>query len=220
MKIQEKDWERMSDLVLSGKDGGGTASIMKNKNKAIARFICGVKLYGSKIKFNTTYNDYTYTHFNEFAKKAIELGATPEEIQKAFDETIVPTKYLDNIKNLSSKKLDNPFVGDIIKKILDAGFEINHLPHNGYALTDLGREAMERNGCKWTIGYKMELTKDDKKIKFYFDAITDEGDGPCSYVFDTDNSSQEFDDHLSWEKLGKLKFISKIKDVLSIETAI
>ena len=52
------------------------------------------------------------------------------------------------------------------------------------ALTWEGREAMERNGRKWTIGYKSVISGDGIELPFEFDAITDEGGGPTYYVID------------------------------------
>lgn len=41
---------------------------------------------------------------------------------------------------------------------------------------------MARNGRKWTIGYKAEINLGNKTVQLDFDAITDEGGGPTSYI--------------------------------------
>jgi hypothetical protein len=211
-KIEDKDWSRMLDLVASGNDGGTASQLIKDKRKAIARFICGVKLEQSCLNYNSQWKEY-YGYFSDFGNKALKLGATPEEIQMAFDLVEVPEKYLQQLKSLAGKKLNNRFVGSIVKKILDENYDINFLPHNGNAITMEGRDAMRRNGRKWTIGYKTEITKGDKKVALVFDAITDEGDGPCSYLIDN-SSDKIFDSMNFWQPIGKLEFTKKILETL------
>ena len=212
MKISNKDWDRMSDLVLSGKDGAGTAKIIKDKNKAIARFVAGVQLSEKYICYDEQWKEFRGV-FCEFGEKALDLGATVEEIQSVFDENEVPSSYKEKLGNFSTKKLQNRFVGDLSRKILKAGFDINYLPHNGFAITMTGKEAMERNGRKWTIGYKTEIDLGTKKVKLTFDAITDEGNGPTSYLIASNESDELFAD-CGYGVAGKLQFINKVMEKL------
>ena len=170
-EIQSKDWDRMLDLVLAGKDGSGAARSIKDKNKAIARYVAGIKLSSSY-----------WGEFDSFYDKAIELGATKTEIDLVIANTVIPDNVAEKYKSLKNKKLNNRFVGVISKEVLKMGFDIDFLPYGGNAFTNEGRDAMRRNGRKWTIGYKTEISINDKKIDFVFDAITDEGSGPTSYV--------------------------------------
>jgi hypothetical protein len=215
MKITDKDWIRMSDLVLSGKGGEGTAKIIKNKDKAIARFVAGLKLDGVNLNYNENWKEFCGS-FSEFGNKAIELGATIEEIQGTFGENEVPQKYKEKLALLGdrTKKLSDRFVGDLTRRILAAGFDINYLPHNGYAITFVGKDAMERNGRKWTIGYKAEISKGSKKVELIFDAITDEGDGPTSYFVATGESTSIFNNLRGYEPVGKNKFIANVMENL------
>ena len=213
MKITDKEWGRMTDLVLTGNDGVGTAKILKNKDKAIARFVAGLKLENDTLNYNESWKEYRGA-FSEFGNKAIELGATIEEIKDTFCENVIPVEFTEKLKKLAGKKLTNRFVGDLSKKILDGGFDINFLPHNGYAMTLEGKDAMDRNGRKWTIGYKTEISLGETKVNFAFDAITDEGDGPTSYVLDHSNSSNLFENFPHFERLGKNKFQSKVMESL------
>jgi len=209
-EVQSKDWTRMMDLVLADKDGASTAAKLKDKDKAIARYIAGTKLkYSNDVKWD--WND-----FEAFGNKAIELGATKEELETFLSNTEIPTKVYDKYKSLKNKKLDNRFVGEISKKLIKMGYDIKFLPHNGNAITGEGRYAMERNGRKWTIGYKTELTKDNEKFSLVFDAITDEGDGPTSYVIDElknlntgENLNPGYND-----VLGQRKFIAELEKAL------
>lgn len=206
-RVSDKDWERMLDLVLTNKDGDGVAATINDKDKAIARFVAGNKLSGNNIKWE---GSYWSGEFRAFGDKAIRLGATPEEIQNVFDTTEVPQKYSDKQSSLGSsdKKLDNRFVGSIAKFILALGHDISFLKTNGNAITRAGVEAMSRNGIKWTIGYRAEVTlSNGKKVNLIFDAITDEGDGPTKYITD---QSTDIAKHM-YTPVGKREFLEKIK---------
>jgi hypothetical protein len=167
--IQAKDWDRMMDLILAGKDSGKVAGVIKDKDKAIARYVAGVKL-DPKSRFRDLYD------------KAIELGATAAEIEALVASTSIPTEVEERYTLLKSKRLSSRFVSPISREVLKMGFDIEYLPYNGNALTSAGKDAMRRNGRKWTIGYKTEITAADKKIGFTFDAITDEGGGTTFYA--------------------------------------
>jgi len=204
-KVSDKDWKRMADLIISKKDGENVAKVIKDKNKAIVRFVAGLKLLNKDIFF---YNNQYYSGpFSDFGKKALELGATSEEIQDIFDKTDIPEKYSQLIN-------DNPQKGSkgfLTKFILDLGYKIKYLPHNGYALTSEGKDAMRRNGRKWTMGYKTEIDLGNKKVKFAFDDVTDEGNGPSYYIMCRDHNYSDFFDADEWEKLGKMKFLEMLK---------
>lgn len=210
--VQDKDWERMIDLHLAGKDG--KPSVITDKKKAIARFVAGLKITGEKPSFS--YGDWDNIYGN-FGNRAKELGATKEEIQKVFDETELPAKFTEKIEQKSSKKLDNRFVGSLVKKILDAGHDITFEKTNGNALTHVGMYAMERNGRKWTIGYKAEVTlANGKKAKLAFDAITDEAIDytPTTYVL-AHGSDPIFDGASRFSAEGINKFSEAIMSGLN-----
>jgi hypothetical protein len=210
--IASKDWDRMLDLVMKGDDGETAAKLIKDKNKAIARFITGLKLSNTQLKISDSGKYYSGS-YSALGNKALELGATPEEIKTMYDATEVPVSYVEKMAKLGGKKLNNRFVGAISKAIIDLGLDITYLPHNGYAITHEGKDAMSRNGRKWTIGYKTEIDLGDKKVKLTFDAITDEGDGPTYYV--VDRSSDAMFNSLSMDKLGKNDFISGLRTILN-----
>lgn len=212
--VDSKDWDRMLDLVAKGNTNGETvAKLIKDKNKAMARFVAGLKLNNSPLEYkDSTYSPYGYSSFARLGELAIELGATPEEIQNLYNSTEVPAKYIEKLTKLAGKKLDNRFVGVISKTILDAGFDITYLPHNGNASTYDGKDAMSRSGRKWTIGYKSEISKGTNKYVFVFDAITDEGDGPTYYI--ADQSSDGIFTNLKYNVLGKNEFIARLKEAL------
>ena len=64
--ITDKDWERMLDLILT-KDTSGSkvASSIKDKKKAIARFVCGIKLKNSKLDYDTRLSKYSGPKFHD-----------------------------------------------------------------------------------------------------------------------------------------------------------
>lgn len=215
VKVAPKDWDRMMDLVLKGDtDGDKVAKLIKDKNKAMARFVAGLKLDNSPLRYeNSRWSPYGYLPFATLGKLALDLGATPEEIQDLYDRTEVPTSTIEKMNKRAGKKLDNRFVGVISKAVIDAGGDIEYLPHNGNAMTREGKDAMSRSGRKWTIGYKTIITINKNKYNFAVDAITDEGDGPTFYILNDFGSSIEFEP-LFYKVYGKNEFISKLKEIL------
>lgn len=210
--VSDKDWERMLSLVVTQKDGAGVAQTITDKKKAIARFVAGSKLNGDNIKYETSsWKPFGYVMFADFGKRALDLGATPAEIQAAFDSTEVPAKYAEKLNTLSSKdkKLTSIGAGKISKFILDSGFDVKFLPTNGNALTHTGMDAMQRNGRKWTIGYKAEVDLGNKKVMLVWDAITDEGDGVCMYV--VSNTSQLISSTAYKGVIGLREFLTDLK---------
>ncbi len=206
--VSPKDWDRMTKLYQTSGNYGDyehIAKSIKDKKKAIARFVAGLKLAASNsLHYDESRNRFT-GEFKEFGNRALQLGATVEEIQTVFDNAVVPGENDNKTSGeyIKAKKLDNRFVGTISRAILDAGYDINYIRTNGNAITQTGRDAMN-NGRKWTIGYKAEILKDGVKVMdLVFDAITDEGDGPTSYVFNHE-----------WRKIGKLELIKTILNKL------
>ena len=194
--VQSKDWDRMMDLILAGKDGDNIARIIKDKDKAVARYIAGIKLNPRG-------------GFHAFYDKAIELGATTAEIDSLIANTTVPQEVDEKYRLLKNKKLSNSFVSAISREVLKLGFDIDYLPHNGNALTSEGKYAMSRNGRKWTIGYKTEIITANRKISFIFDAITDEGGGTTYY------SIHSFDNvHGAMRVMGQRELLTWLRDRL------
>ena len=213
-KMTNKDLDRMLDLVVKGGDGETVAKLIKDKDKAIARFVAGLKLENSPLVYDpeNRHNPYGGSSFSELGKRAIQLGATPEEIQDLYDKTTVPPGYFDKMELLGGKKLDNRFVGPISKAVIDAGYDIIFQSHNGNAITQEGKWAMRRSGRKWTIGYKTLIDLGEKQVPFALDVITDEGGGSSLYV--ASSSSDSMFTPLTYVALGRNEFISKLKKIL------
>lgn len=214
-RVDNKDWERMLELVLKRNDGKGVAATITNKDKAIARYVAGLKLNGDSINISQSGN-YYYGDFSAFAERARELGATAEEIQTVFDQTTVPPQYADKLKNLSSKGLSS-YAGPISKLILDMGLDIKFTKSGGNALTMTGKDAMSRNGRNWTMGYVAEVTlQNGTVIPFSFDAVTDEGGTrPTLYITDRlGNISGSYD-----QPVGIREYLTRVKAALEKEIA-
>ena len=211
-KIESKDWDRMISLQLKGDDGSKVAKAIKDKNKAMARFVAGLKVTNSELDYKIGFGYLGL--FSSLGDKAIELGATSEEIKDLFNQTETPQSAIEKITKLEGKKLNNRFVGAVSKAILDTGSDIKYLPHNGYAITRDGKDAMRGNGRKWTIGYKTEVDVKGKKLVFDFDAITDEG-GSSTYYIVSQISDKIFKD-LMYKVVGIKEFSTKLKEVLSV----
>lgn len=213
--VSPKDWDRMLDLVLKGDDGDTAAKLIKDKNKAIARFVAGLKLSNDPFYYDGSdrWSPFGRVHFVELGKKALQMGATGEEIQSVYDATEVPQSVIEKQTQRAGKKLRDRFVGSLSKAILDAGGDITFLPHNGYAITGEGKDAMDRNGRKWTIGYKSEVDLGNgKKLPFNFDAITDEGGGGSSYVVDY-SSAPVFKP--GWNRVGIQFLIGVVRNAIA-----
>jgi len=213
--VEDKDWDRMADLFLNEKSPVKVANAITDKRKAIARFVAGSKIANDTLEYRDSWKQYSNT-FSAFGNRALELGATKEEIEEAFNNAEIPDKIEEKVKKLADKKLNNRFIGSLSKKVLDAGYDINFEKTNGYAITRAGKDAMSRNGRKWTIGYKSEIDLGNgKKVKLVIDAITDEGDGPTSYIVDTSGSDSIFNHLGSWEGIGITKLTSDVLTALS-----
>lgn len=214
-KIGTKDWDRMIDLIVADKDGKDVAAKIKDKNKAIARFIAGVKLSKDEL---TMHGDYYNCDFDDFGNQALRLGATNDEIQAEFDKVEIPPSVKEKFINLMSKdkQMSNRFLGKINKKILASGFDIKYDGRGAAPLTNDGKEAMSRNGRKWTIGYKAIISRDGKEYIFNFDAITDEGDGPTYYVV-SNTSDKIFDDLYNYPE-GVNRFMTQLVKALEYTT--
>lgn len=211
-RIEDKDWERMLDLVLTDKSGEGVANTIKDKNKAIARFIAGTKLKGEKVIFDSIYRN----EFASFAEKALYLGATKDEIKEYFEQTEIPAKFEEKLTQNSSK-FNSSYTTEIVKVVLKMGHDIE-ISKGGNAMTQAGRHAMSYNGRNWTIGYKSIIKVGDKELVFNFDAITDEGSTrPTLYVLES-SSDEVFKENVKTYKNYGIREFLKIL-IYGIKTA-
>lgn len=211
VKISDKDWSRMVDLVVKDDDGEKVVKTLKDKNKAIARYVTGLKLIGKTPKYDESWG-YTGP-FSDFADKAIELGGTHDEILDAFNSiNDVPEKWSEKLHKLKDKGLKSRYTSVIAKTILDMGFDFE-ISKGGYARTWAGKDAMEQNGRKWTIGYKAVVIDNNNHYDFVFDAITCEGGGATLYFVSSNESNPIFRD--IYGSMGIRDFKDRITKVLN-----
>ena len=84
IEVASKDWDRMQTLINKNSDGAGVAKTIKDKTKAIDRYIAGLKLSGTEL------NKPPFEgKFADFGNRALELGATYADIKKVYDQTDV-----------------------------------------------------------------------------------------------------------------------------------
>ena len=101
--ITPKDWDRMLDLIVSGKDDSVVAKLINKKDKAIARFVAGLKLIDFPFPSDKDLRGNVFnSEFSDLGNKAILLGATVDEIKDVFDKTILPQKYIAKLNNLKN----------------------------------------------------------------------------------------------------------------------
>jgi hypothetical protein len=178
LEAEEKDWLRMADLYLNDKSGANVAKSIKDKKKAISRYVTGLKIAGDNFPEE---EKYIYKNsFEDFYSRAKALGATYDEVKLEFDKLgNIPENILTKISIFAAKSFGSWVTGDLAKAVYNAGFDMK-FDKGGNAMTYLGKEAMASNGAKWTIGYTASIVikhkdKPNSMIEFKFDAITDEG---------------------------------------------
>jgi hypothetical protein len=86
------DWFRMSNLASKADDGSSIAKVITNKNKAMARFVAGLKLSNSPLEYSDKQKEYT-GNFSALGNLAIKLGSTPDEIAVLYNKTEFPQAY-------------------------------------------------------------------------------------------------------------------------------
>ena len=84
-KVELKDWERVIQLISTDKSPDSQAKSIKDKNKAMQRYVAFLKVKETTPKY-TSYGSVS-GEGHEFGDRALELGASKEEIQDLFDNT-------------------------------------------------------------------------------------------------------------------------------------
>lgn len=101
LTVEDKDWNRMYDLIVDGKDGAGVARSIKSKEKAVARYVAAMRLLSrnpADYYEDDTYNKYFKGDFADFANKALDLGATYDDIYSVWDNCPAPVDLIEKIK--------------------------------------------------------------------------------------------------------------------------
>jgi hypothetical protein len=136
----------MIDLFALGKDGESVANKIKDKTKAMNRFVAGLRITNSKLDYVQSIKKY-YGAFNEFGNRALELGATVEEIELLYNETSVPSNITAKLDTYIKSNVNKGFLSSLIKTLIDEGFGVI-CTKGGNATTSAGKEVMRTNGRK------------------------------------------------------------------------
>lgn len=95
--IENKDWSRMYDLIVDGKDGAGIAHSITNSKKALARYVAALRILS--IDPRTKWDGSKFSgEFADFGNKAIELGESFDKICDVYDSTPVPESLIQQTK--------------------------------------------------------------------------------------------------------------------------
>ena len=86
-EVTSKDIERMKSLINKNSDGVGVAKTIKDKTKAIDRYVAGLKLTETELIKRELFKGSFRGVFMAFGNRALELGATYDEIKSAYDHT-------------------------------------------------------------------------------------------------------------------------------------
>ena len=181
--ITIKDWERMQDLIDRERDGRDVADKIKNKAKAVARYVAGMKLIGRDVAVES--GRIPYSDFRAFGYKALELGATIEDIQSTFEAAAVPEDFADTHVTKDSYK---GFTGSL-RRFIDQmcakyGLESSLQSVSGTGIwSGITAESYYRNGRVWPLSYKLTFKNDFESVQYSIVVVTNEGGGNCGYDF-------------------------------------
>ena len=177
-----KDWERMQDLIDRNKDGEDVAAKIKNKAKAVARYVAGVKLMG---RVAVESGRLPYSDFRAFGLRALELGATIEDIQSTFEAAAVPEDFAE------THITKDPYTGytGSLRRFIDQmcvkyGLESSLQSVSGTSTwSGITTESYYRNGRVWPLSYKLTFRNDFESVQYSIVVVTNEGGGNYGYDF-------------------------------------
>lgn len=181
--ITIKDWERMQDLIDRERDGRDVADKIKNKAKAVARYVAGMKLIGRDVAVES--GRIPYSDFRAFGYKALELGATIEDIQSTFEAAAVPEDFADTHVTKDSYK---GFTGSL-RRFIDQMCVKYHLESSLQSVSGtstwsgITAESYYRNGRVWPLSYKLTFRNDFESVQYSIVVVTNEGGGNYGYDF-------------------------------------
>lgn len=122
-QLETKDFTRMRDLILNNKNGAGVANSIKEKRKAIARFVAGNMLCGGNFTLiNDFYNkNHTFTNgkssgvfFEHFGNRALALGVNIKDIEIAYKMAVIPRNFDTSGLPISDPSLKKKFMTDAL----------------------------------------------------------------------------------------------------------
>lgn len=155
----KKDFERMIDLIDKKSNGAGVAKVLKDKDKAIGRWVAGVLLKGAAERW------FPKLTFPDFYKRAIELGATEEELGNKLMEA------RDNYdKDVYKVKKSINYIDYILSK------EGLHIEEEKQNARSRNRHELKSN-LRWNIRTLLKIYDDNGHYVFLdYDNVVDDDD--------------------------------------------
>ena len=180
--VEEKDWKRMYDLIVDGKDGASVARSIKQKDKAIARYVAGLKLLS--LNPDDMYHRGVFTgFFSDFGNKAIELGADLTDIRYVYDNCPNPEELINKIKGYLNDtdqraRIPDNFFKELRNYKVDVlTEELNRLP------TQAAYDATANKKNKEIIPFKITFyVNKPQECYLDLDIIVDLNGGSNSYI--------------------------------------
>lgn len=191
--VEEKDWNRMFDLIADGKDGASVAKSIKTGEKAIARYVAGLRLLNkSPAEF---YSSGRFTgYFSDFGNRALTLGVTFQEIMGLWEETVVPKGLSEKIQAYiedSECRVNIP--DNFFKEIRHLGIDLK-IEEDERSTTEMAYEYAKTKESKVIIPIRMIFKPYDVAPQIIcLDVIADENGQSNRYVF---FSQENIDTHL------------------------
>ena len=166
-----KDYERMNDLVISRKDGATIARSIKDKEKAVNRWVAGNQIVG-KESFDDAWQGAA---FISFRRKAIELGATEDDFREAWDSSS-PDFNKDIYDKARKESQYSGYLKLITAKLVARGYKAKEYMY-------------DRGGSNWELKYYVTSpTGEELMLRFH------RGDKPItnhvSWIYDYFNGSK------------------------------
>lgn len=187
-QVTDKDWSRMQDLWNQGQEGEGVAKKITSVEKAVACYVAGLKIEGAKEATKEGYNGsktLPWSSFKAFGRRALELGATFEDLEDSFAAAQKPSR-----ENIHQKKVYSGYTANL-EKLLDTlakqtGWTWTWKTIENIRKCSIKTEQMYiRNGRVWPIIKEITLSKPGREdVQVVATIVTNEGGGIYAYDFD------------------------------------
>lgn len=211
-KIVRKDWDRMQDLIDRDQNGEGVASKIKDKGKAVARYVAGMKLLKSNAVESYRNGEYylPYSDFRAFGRKALDLGATYEDLIETSEATEIPEDFFATHVTKDSYTGYTGSLRRLLDQLRALGASIELKPLNrGYEHWSYETQVgYTRNGRVWPLNYELNIEYRGETKHHTIIVVTNEGGGNYGYDFDRGRCAW------SWIK-SRLE--REVKDLIGIE---
>ena len=187
-QVTDKDWSRMQDLWNRGQDGEGVAKKITSVEKAVARYVAGLKIEGTKEATKEGYNNsktLPWSSFKAFGRRALELGATFEDLEDSFAAAQKPAG-----EDIKQKKVYSGYTGNL-ERLLDSLAKQTGWSWTWKTIENINKCSLKtqqmyiHNGRVWPISKEITFSKTGKEdVKVIATVVTSEGGGNYGYDFD------------------------------------